>query len=489
MFGRFNIADEDWQHTPVAVQQAFSSIYHQLLLLEIRCQAYELHLAQLRQQVAQVDDLKAELDELRERLNRNSNNSSNPPSSDPPHQRHTTSNESKGRKRGGQRGHPGQSRKLKAVAQVDRVIDLRPVGCNRCGHLLLGDDPDAARHQVSEVPRCKAEVIEYRRHSLRCMACGKVNEADWPEDMPRGSFGPRTQALVAYFTGRLAASHRDVAEVMEVMHGMKLSLGSVRALQQRVSQSLEEAVEQAKQYVRSQLSQNVDETSWPQAGKMKWLWVNATGDVTAYHLFEGRASKQAKQVICERAKGIIGTDRFGAYNWLPLRRRQICWAHLKRDFQAMVERGGQSALVGEELLKEVEEVFKLWHQLRDGKMSRKQLQAQIAPVEQRVKQLVEEGGRSTHKKTRHSCQNILKLEKSLWTFVRVEGVEPTNNNAERALRRAVLWRRKSFGTQSEAGSKFVERILTVVTSLRQQGRDVLEYLTGACERQTCCLLP
>src|SRR5215216_4518750 len=141
MFGRFNISDEDWQHTPVAVQQAFSSIYHQLLLLEIRCQAYELQLAQLRQQVAQIEDLKAELDELRERLNRNSNNSSKPPSSDPPHQRHCTSNESKGRKRGGQIGHRGQSRKLKAVAEVDRVIDIRPIGCSRCGHLLLGDDP------------------------------------------------------------------------------------------------------------------------------------------------------------------------------------------------------------------------------------------------------------------------------------------------------------------------------------------------------------
>src|SRR6476469_8243772 len=198
MFGRFNISDEDWQHTPAAVQQAFYSLHHQLLLLELRCQAYELQLAQLHEQVAQLDDLKAELDELRERLAQNSNNSSKPPSSDPPHQPHTTPTESKGRKRGGQVGHRGLSRKLKAVTQVDRVIDLKPINCKDCGQLLFGDDPDPARHQVSEVPPCKAEVTEYRRHSLCCLVCGAVNRADWPEDMPTGSFGSRTQAAVAY---------------------------------------------------------------------------------------------------------------------------------------------------------------------------------------------------------------------------------------------------------------------------------------------------
>jgi transposase len=275
---------------------------------------------------------------------------------------------------------------------------------------------------------------------------------------------------------------------MEALFAMKVSLGAVSALQKRVTHSLEAVVEQAKKYVRSQLSQNVDETSWPQGQRHKWLWVNATEEVTVYHLLEGRATKQAKQVICEQAKGIIGTDRFGAYNWLPARRRQICWAHLKRDFQAMGDRGGQSALVGKALLKEVEEVFKLWHQLRDGKISRKELQAEIAPVEQRVKALLRQGSGCDQKKTRHTCKNLLKLRGSIWRFVRVEGVEPTNNMAERALRRAVLWRRKSFGTHSESGSCFVERILTVVTSLRQQGRDVMGYLTGMCSGQASSLL-
>lgn len=489
MLDRFSISDEDWQQTPSSVQNAFTSLYHQLLMLEMRSEVYERQLAALREQVAQVEDLKAELAELRERLGRNSNNSSKPPSSDPPYQLKTAANESKARKRGGQRGHRGLSRKLKAVTQVDRVIDIRPMSCAECGHLLLGDDPDPARHQVSEVPDCKARVTEYRRHSLRCLACGKINQADWPEDMPSGSFGPRAQAIVAYLTGRLTASHRDAAEAMEVLHGIKLSLGSVSALQHRVSQSLQTVVEQANQFVSSQVSQNVDETSWPEADKSKWLWVNATRDVTVYHLLEGRATRQAKQVISEQAKGIIGTDRFGAYNWLPARRRQICWAHLKRDFQAMADRGGQSAQVGEALLKEVEEVFKLWHRLRNGKISRKELQLEIAPVKQRVKGLFKRGSCCDHKKTRHTCERIVKLRRSLWRFVQVEGIEPTNNSAERALRRAVMWRRKSFGTKSETGSRFVERILTVIMSLRQQGRDVLEYLTALCSHQSRSLLP
>ena len=306
--------------------------------------------------------------------------------------------------------------------------------------------------------------------------------------MARGSFGLRTQAIVAYLTGRLAASHRDVAEVMQVLYAIEVSVESVSTLQHRVSKSLESVVEQAKQHVGSQLSQNVDETSWPEARQHKWLWVNATKHVTVYHLLEGRATEHAKQVINERAKSIIGTDRFGAYNWLPARRRQVCWAHLKRDFQAMSERGEESAEVGIGLLEQEAEIFKLWHEVRDARMSRGEFQLVMKPILQAVKQLLLAGAGSTHKKTRHTCQNMLKVGKALWTFVRVEGIKPTNNNAERALR-AVMWRRKSFGTQSETGSRFVERRLTVMMSLRQQGRNVLEYLTALCSEQSRSLLP
>jgi transposase len=452
------------------------------LISELKTQiaSQENEIAHRRQQAIQVEDLKAEIAELRERLDQNSRNSHRPPSSDPPSQTQKPKSEPRGRKRGGQPGHHGHSRQLKPVAEVDHIIELRPTSCTQCGHLLMGDDPAPSRHQVSEVPRVQAEVTEYRRHTLRCLACDAENQAAWPAEMSMGSFGPRVQATIGYLTGRLGVSHRDVTEVMAVLHGLEVGLGSVCVIQQQVGDALAEPVTVAQQFVEQQKAQYVDETGWPEGAQQKWLWVNATSDVTVFRVLSGRSTADAKQVINESAKGIVGTDRYGAYNWLEGRRRQICWAHLARDFQAMVDRGGESQKIGQALLKQVKRIFKLWHQLRDGDLSRESFQRAIKPVEERVKKLLEAGIQSEHEKTQRTCQNILKVEESLWTFVRVEGVEPTNNAAERGLRRAVLWRKKSFGTQSTEGSRFVERILSTITTLRQQGRDVLDYLTGAC---------
>lgn len=271
---------------------------------------------------------------------------------------------------------------------------------------------------------------------------------------------------------------------MRVLHGLEVSVGSVAAIQRQVSGALAEPVRCAQHFAARQKSQHVDETGWRESGRRKWLWVNATRDVTAFHLLSGRSSKESRRVISSSTKSIITTDRYGVYNWLAATRRQICWAHLRRDFQAMVERGGESAKTGKKLLEKLTRLFALWHRVRDRTLTRAELRADVKPIKQQVKRLLGAGTRSSQAKTRHTCQNILKVAESLWTFVRVEGVEPTNNEVERALRRAVLWRRKSFGTQSEAGSRFVERILTVVTSLRQQGRDVLDYLTAACASAT-----
>ena len=276
---------------------------------------------------------------------------------------------------------------------------------------------------------------------------------------------------------------------------MDISLGSVSAVQGQVSAALAQAVEAARQFVRGQKLQHVDETGWRERARLKWLWINATKEVTVFRVLEGRGAEEAKAVISQSGKGIVTTDRYGAYNWLAGQRRQICWAHLVRDFQAMAERGDDSQETGEALLGQSREMFKLWHKVREGRLAHAELESALQPIRQRVKELLEAGSRSTHKKTGRTCQRMLKVEQSWWTFVRVEGVEPTNNAAERPLRRAVLWRRKSFGTQSESGSRFAERILSAVTTLRQQGRDVLESLTRACAPSgrdgggTVCLLP
>jgi transposase len=481
MWRDLGISEKDWQATPLAVRTALLTLQQQVRLMSIRFSAYEKQLAGLREQAATVDDLKAEIAELRERLGQNSSNSSKPPSSDPPY-KPSPRREPKGRKRGGQPGHQGNTRSLLPADEVDRLIELRPTACGGCGRRLRGDDPHPERRQVSEVPPMRAEVTEYRCHTLRCRSCGRLTSADWPTGVRQTSFGPRAQAVVAYLTGRLGASHRDVVEAMAVLYGLRMSTGSVSALQRRVSHALAAPAAEAARFVRQQVSQHVDETGWREAGHLKWLWVNATREVTAFEVLEGRGALEAGRMIEARAGGVITTDRYGAYNWLAARRRQVCWAHLRRDFQAMVERGDESSVIGEALLKQARRLFVLWHKVRDEGLSRERLAAGMRPVRRKVKKLLEAGTRCGHQKTRRTCSKVLAVEQSLWTFVRVEGVEPTNNAAERALRRAVLWRRKSFGTQSEAGSRFVGRILTAVASLRQQGRDVLGYLARVCGR-------
>src|SRR6266404_6014045 len=220
------ITEQDWTCTPLAVRTILFSLRHQLRLLEIRCLAYQQAVTKLREEAFELSALKAQISELRERLGKNSHNSSKPPSSDPPSQ---TKQPRKGllrrreRKRGPKAGHKGHGRRLKPESEVDHIIELRPVSCANCGYLLIGDDPSPARHQISELPPVKVEVTEYQRHSLRCLVCGTQNRAEWPAEMPAGSFGPRVQATIGYLTGRLGASHRDVTEAMEVVYGLDVS--------------------------------------------------------------------------------------------------------------------------------------------------------------------------------------------------------------------------------------------------------------------------
>jgi transposase len=442
------ISEDDWTATPVAVRALITSLI---------------------QRIADLED----------RLNQNSQNSSKPPSSDPPYKPRPPRSPS-GRKVGGQKGHAGHGRSLKPVGQVNHVINFRPVQCVECGALLLGEDSQPRRHQVTELPRLQAEVTEYRYHRLTCLACGAETTAEVPAEIPSGSFGPRLQATVGYFTGRLAISQRDALEVLETVFHTEISLGSIPSLTETVSTALAGVVETARTYVATQAVKNVDETSWREKARRTWLWVNRTSWVTVFQLLTTRSSASAKHILGERFGGIVGSDRYSAYNWLDVEQRQICWAHLRRDFQSFIERGEESRRIGQALLDQVSVMFALWSQTKVGNVSRTEFQNQMRPVQQRVGELMREGQSVGYAKTSRTCTQILKVESALWTFVRVEGVEPTNNSAERALRRAVLWRRRSFGTQSESGSRFVERILTAVTTLRQQQRDVLDYLTEVC---------
>jgi len=443
------ISAEDWAATPVAVRGLVTELLQRLAKLEAR-------------------------------LNQTSQNSSKPPSSDPPHTGPRRTREPSGRKTGGQPGHTGHRRQWKPENEVDHIIDVRPESCGQWGTLLLGEDVEPERHQVTDFPRTTPVVIEYRRHCLWCVACGARTQAAWPATMPEGSFGPRVQATVGYWTGRIGASHREVQEMLATLCQTEVSVGSITALEQAVSRALATPVAEAMQYVQRQPVRNADETSWREKTKRRWLWISVTPLVTIFRLLKTRGAVGAKEVLGVEVWGAIGTDHYAGYHWIDSRQRQLCWAHLKREFVAWSQRTGETARIGVALLAVEKQLFTSWYRVRDGTLAWANFQVALFPLMARVRTLLEEGAAGADAKAQGTCRNLLKRDAALWTFVWEPGVEPTNNCAERPLRRAVLWRRRSFGTQSEAGSQFVERILTAVTTLRQQRRDVLDYLTAAC---------
>jgi len=456
--GQIAISGEDWAQTPAAVQELVLSL------------------------IAHVQALQAEIAKFREEVNRNSRNSSQPPSSDGPDVPPKPSRQEQGgRKRGGQPGHKGTTRKLVAIEQVKEVHDVKPELCRQCGHVLKGEDPAPHRHQVTEIPPLVAEVTEHRLHSLSCSDCGVETRGELPAGVPQGAFGPRLQALVALLSGRYHLSKRETQELMADFFGADMSLGAVSTLEQRTSQAVREPVEQAREYLQTQPVVHADETGWREGNQRAWLWVAVTVRVTVFLIRAHRSGAVARELLGEVFAGITVSDRWSAYNWLPVHLRQLCWAHLKRDFQAFVERGGESQRIGAALLAQAELMFTWWHQVRDGTLSRDAFREQMQPVEQEVGQLLRQATSCEHDKTSGTCRDILKREVALWTFVRVAGVEPTNNPGERQVRPGVLWRNTSFGTQSDTGSRYVERIMTVVATLRQQQRNALDYLTQACD--------
>lgn len=459
----FPIAQADWDKTPLSIQAVVVALWQENQTLK-----------------HQLTRLQVEVSKLGERVNKNSQNSSKPPSSDMNSKNKYPKKEASGQPKGGQQGHEGKGRKLKPLSRVNKVVVCKPTACVDCGALLMGEDCNAERHQVSELPRIVPEIVEYQKHTLTCLACGTKNHGEWPADMPRGSFGVRIQAMTGYLGGRFGISQRDIEEMLETVFHVEIGLGSISAQEQQVNQALEQPVDCAVKYVQQQTTKNMDETSWHELTKLCWLWVCTTPFVTVFRIFKTRGADGAKELLGENFAGTLGSDRYSSYNWLDPARRQVCWAHLKRDFRALLERGGESKTIGRLLLEQVKLFFGLWHHLKNGTLSRIDFQIAMQPIRGQVYNLLCIGTFVEHAQTRKTCQNILQLEQALWTFVDREEVEPTNNAAERALRRGVIWRRRSFGTQSEKGSQFVERIMTAVMTLRQQKRDVLDYLVATC---------
>lgn len=256
---------------------------------------------------------------------------------------------------------------MRPADEVTKIIELRPDICAFCGSLLLGADSSPARRQIVEITEQGTKLIEYRRHALRCQVCCKINRADWSDEATSGAFGAKVVAIIGYLTGRLNISQRDAVEAMNELLAVKIAVGSVSALQRRLSCALAGPVAEIHRLVQKESRCCVNETSWQEKNHIFWLWVGASANATVFQITAGRGRADADNIIGQSSNGrVITTDRYPVYNWLPLQKRQICWAHLKRDFQVISEREGNSKLIGEKLLEHTGELFELWRRVRDG---------------------------------------------------------------------------------------------------------------------------
>jgi transposase len=449
---------ELWGQIPSPAQAAILALVQQ----------YEQRLQSLQQQVA----------ELRGRLNQNSTNSSRPPSSDPPHVKRRPPHPSSRRKRGGQPGHARQQRPLVPPEQVQQAIPLKPPACRKCGQALHGEDPQPRRHQVAEIPPVQAEVTEYRLHRLTCTACGTRTCASLPAGVPAGAFGPRLQALLAVLAGGYRLGKRPIRQLAHDLLGLSISTGMVAKLERTTAEALQQPMAELESHVRTQPA-HVDETSWREAKQRAWLWVVVTPLVTVFRIAATRCGKVARDLLGSAYRQVVTSDRWKAYN--AFRRRQFCWSHLRRDFQAMIDRQNSGTPTGKKLLNLSDRMFAWWHRVRDGTLSRSSLQVYISGLRAEVREALTQGVACGCPQTAATCRDLIAREPKLWAFVWHEAVEPTNNAAERALRHAVLWRKGSGGTDSHRGSRFVERVLSIRETCSQQGRGLLGYLVACCQ--------
>jgi transposase len=479
------IPEADWLATPASVRTL-------ILVQQQEIQALRQENDELR---GQLTALATELASLPERIGRSSRNSSKPPSSDGPGFKPPARRKGSGRKRGGQPGHPGTGPELLPIERVDEVIDHHPDACRRCGTLLEGEDSNPLRHQVIEIPPITPVVIEHRLHRLVCPCCSTSTCATLPADVEASPYGPRLSSLVGLLGSVFPLSFSKTQALLDQLLGVEISRGAIAKVRERLSAALARPMQEALAFARQEPVAYVDETGAPTGnadgnnptGKRGWQWVMVTAAVTVFIQGLSRSTAAAIELLGSSFGGIVVSDRFSAYNHLPTQQRQLCWAHLIRDLTAIAERTGASAEFGAQLLGLQQQLFDHWHRYKDGTIDWPALQQSCRPIRQAfeatLQQVVELGAqrreRTPWASTVRTCRKLLKVTGALWTFLEIEGIEPTNNAAERALRQSVIQRKISHGVQSTKGAICRSRLLTVTTSLRQQGRDVWQFLEQA----------
>jgi len=435
----------------------------------------------IRVLLVEIVELRARIGELeRQGKGKTPQNSSLPPSIQHPHARPQRPKRKSKKKRGGQLGHKKHERPLIPTEECDDVQPLKPTECRRCGEKLSGSDPEPLRHQVWELPEIKPIVTEYQRHRLVCRNCGETTCAELPAGVPQGQSGPRLMAFVALLMAYYRQSKRRTADFLGTLLGQPCCPSLTVKIQNQVTTAVRPSYEALAAQLPAQEQLSIDETGTKEANGKAWLW---TFVARTFTVFAVRASREATALgafLGEAFGGIVNCDRAKMY-W-QLGCLQWCWAHLKRDFQAMIDSGTvPGKWLGSRLRRATCELFEHWADYRDGKISRAALLRRMGPVRRKVEGLLLRGTQSRDTDVRGTCRELYEHRQWLWTYLRHEAVEPTNNAGERSLRHAVIWRKLSFGTQSASGSRFVETMLTVIETCRQQGRNVFTFLTHAVE--------
>ena len=381
-----------------------------------------------------------------------------------------------GKKRGAQPGHPPHLKSFLPSERVKTVIDHAPESCASCDKSLsaIPNNAEPTRHQVAELPPILAEITEHRGHSRTC-SCQHTTRASIPGDILKHSIGPRLTGTIQYFAGSHGVSKRGLEEIVEDVFGVPIALGTISNLEREATAALESAYQEARKAVADAPVKNVDETGWKQSGLKRWLWAAATSTVSLF-LIHPRRNIDALKLMLGNLAGILVSDRWRVYDHWDEELRQLCWAHVKRTWEKKIECGGEAKRLGERWLAEQKRVFELWHLFKAGTFDRNELQVRMTASIEALSAVLYAGIDGRDAALSRYCQRLHDRFPMYWLFTSVEGVEPTNNHAERVQRRAVLWRKKSFGCQSAEGCRFVERILTVVQTLRLQKRNALEFL-------------
>lgn len=430
----------------------------------------------LKKQNQLIQELREKVQHLEEKTRTNSKNSSKPPSGDMDRKKPDNHKKSS-KKQGGQPGRRGVSRQ--PFESADVIIEqCPPQSTCECGGEVVQTTLQT-RHQSIDIPPIKPNVIEYLVYKGQCICCGKVHQGQLPAGASYSLVSPGLMALIGTLTGGYRLSKRLTQSLLHDIFKVDLSVGVISKTEALISKALEPIATQAHEHVKHAPVAHCDETGHKEKHERRWMWVAVAGLVSVFLALAGRSTAHAKKLIGDTYKGIIVTDRHGAYNWIEARRRQLCWAHLLRDFTKIAERSGTARQVGQLLLEHTHRMFRYWHMRKRGEIKQKAFERVMELLAVNLENVLQQGVDCGESKTANTCKRLLKVRASLWVFVGVPGIEPTNNIAERTIRHYVLWRKLSLGTQSERGSLYAQRVMTVVGSCKLQGRNVLEFMTQA----------